>query len=323
MTCRTRRQSPQLGDGDAVTIEVAGRGLGPAGSVQVPDDLWAQWADPHLQRAGEAAPTTPESSCLKVAALLRRLHADGPVDKCLLSPNARALVKYKSLAECELIIDMQAFNHACSFKARPFRLPSLEGIAGLLRSVQGGAWGAKIDLSNCYWSVHLPPAMVGAVRVAGQWPSGTTYALVRVPFSWHQALGLVQHLIAAVLSELPDTQVVIVQYLDDILFVGRDRQVTTRVARDTAAQLARKGFLVSPKSVLDATQSLTWMGKQLSLNRSRVAHKPEGLADIVGRWVTFSLGHYTRKPLQRLLGRIGWLARPGFSAGCFLAGARA
>ena len=95
------------------------------------------------------------------------------------------------------------------------------------------------------------------------------------------------------------------------------------MARDTAAHLARKGFLVSPRSVLDATQSLTWMGKQLSVNRSRVAHKPEGLADIVGRWVTFSLGHYTRKPLQRLLGRIGWLARPGFSAGCFLAGARA
>ena len=132
-----------------------------------------------------------------------------------------------------------------------------------------------------------------------------------------------QHLIAAVLSELPDTQVVIVQYSDDILFVGRDRQVTTRVAGDTAAHLARKGFLVSPKLVLDATQSLTWMGKQLSLNRSRVAHKPEGLADIVGRLVTFSWGHYTRKPLQRLLGGTGWLPRPGFSTGCFLAGAPA
>ena len=92
--------------------------------------------------------------------------------------------------------------------------------------------------------------MAGTVRVA---VAGTTYALFRVPFGWHQAPGLVQHLIAAVLSELPDTQVVIVQYLDDILFVGRDMQVTTRVARDTAAHLARKGFLVSPKSVLDTT----------------------------------------------------------------------
>ena len=101
---------------------------------------------------------------------------------------------------------MQAFNHACSFKARPFRLPSVEGLAGLWRSVQGGAWGAKIDLSNCCWSVHLPPAMVVAVRLAAVC---TTYALVRVPFGWHQTPGLVQHLNAALLSELPDTQVVI------------------------------------------------------------------------------------------------------------------
>ena len=144
--------------------------------------------------------------------------------------------------------------------------------------------------------------------------AGTTYALVRVPFGWHQAPGLVLHLIADVLCGLPDTQMVIVQYLDDILFVGRDRLVTTQVARDTAAHLARKGFIVSLKSILDATQSLPLMGKHLSLNRPPVAHKPEGLADIVGRWVTLSLAHYTPKPLQRLLGRIGWLARPGFAA---------
>ena len=54
---------------------------------------------------------------------------------------------------------------------------------------------------------------------------------------------VVQHLIAALLSALPDTQVVIIQYLDDILFVGRDRLLTTEVARDTAAHLACKGFL--------------------------------------------------------------------------------
>ena len=177
---------------------------------------------------------------------MRRLHAHGLLHKSPLSPNARAFVYYKSLAKCALIIDIQAFNHASSFKVRPFRLPSLEGLAGLLRSVQGGGGGATIDLSNCYWSVHLPPAMAGAARVAA---AGTTCALVRVPFGWHQVPGLVQHFIGAVLSELPGMQVIIVQYLDDILFVGRDGLLTTHVARDTAVHLTRKGFLVSPKSV--------------------------------------------------------------------------
>ena len=83
---------------------------------------------------------------------------------------------------------------------------------------------AKIELANGYWTVHLPPPMAWAVRVAA---AGTTYALVRVSFGWHQAPGLVQHLIVAILSQLRDTQVVIIQYLDDILFVGRDRLLST------------------------------------------------------------------------------------------------
>ena len=128
--------------------------------------------------------------------------------------------------------------------------------------------------------------MAGAVRVAA---AGTTYAVVCVLFGWHQAPGLVQHLIAALVSNLPDAQVVVVQYLDDILFVGRNRLLTTQMAGDTAAHPARKGFPVIPKSVLEATQSLTWMGQQLSVATPRVAHKPEGLADIVGRWVAFSM----------------------------------
>ena len=64
-----------------------------------------------------------------------------------------------------------------------------------------------------------------------------------------------QHLIVALLSKLPDMQVVIVHYLDDILFVGRDPLLNTQVVHDTAAHLVCKGFLVSP------TQSLAWMGK--------------------------------------------------------------
>ena len=48
--------SPRLGDWDTATIELAGRGLGPVGSVQVLDNLWARWADPHFQQVGEKAP---------------------------------------------------------------------------------------------------------------------------------------------------------------------------------------------------------------------------------------------------------------------------
>ena len=65
--------------------------------------------------------------------------------------------------------------------------------------------------------------MAGVVRVD---TSGTTYSLVRMPFGWHQVPGLVQQLIGAMLSQLPDTQVVVVENVGDILFVGRDRGLT-------------------------------------------------------------------------------------------------
>ena len=145
-----------------------------------------------------------------MAALLCRLYIDGLINKSPLSLNARAFFKYKSPAKCALIFDKQSVNHPCSFKARPFRLPSLEALAGLCvwcAGEGGAAWGTKIDLGNCYWSVHLPPAMGVAVRVA---VSPATYALVLVPSDWHQPPGLVHQLIGALLSELPDTQVIIV-----------------------------------------------------------------------------------------------------------------
>ena len=232
--------------------------------MQVPDNLWAQWADPHFQQAGEEAPTAQESLCPKVAALLHKLHTDGLIHKSPSSPNALTFVKALRSVR-SLLISRPSIMPAHSRRGRS-SCPRSRASRELCTGGGGRVWGAKIDLSNCYWSVHLPSAMAGAVRVA---VAGTTYALVRVPFGWHQAPGLVQHLMGALLSELPDTQVVFVQYLDDILFVGRDYLLTTQVARDTVAHLARTGFLVSPKSVVGATQYLSrgWM-KQLSLRGS-------------------------------------------------------
>ena len=74
----------------------------------------------------------------------------------------------------------------------------------------------KMDLKNRYLSVHLPAKIVNRIRV----PAGTgPCAIAIVLFGWHQAPGLVGHLIDRVLSSLPPTTVVITQYLDDILFV--------------------------------------------------------------------------------------------------------
>ena len=130
--------SPVSGEGRKVSVQLAAKGLGQAGSVQVPPNLWEQWADPCFEWAGCNAPTQPHSRCPKAQALLTALEHQGLVEGTGETPNASVFVKWKSEAKAALILNMKAFNHTCAYKARRFKLPTLEGVADLLRAVGGG-----------------------------------------------------------------------------------------------------------------------------------------------------------------------------------------
>ena len=110
------------------------------------------------------------------------------------------------------------------------------------------------------------------------------YAIVRVPFGWHQAPGLVQHLIDRVPSSLPPTAVLILQYLDDILFVGPHRDVQDMACR-AATALEQAGYIISPKSELEPTKLITWMGKRVNLNSARIEPSTPFVADVVSKWL--------------------------------------
>ena len=319
--------STRLNDQSRVTVELAARGLGDAGRVQVPPHVWKDWADPEFGRAGGRVHPLPPSRCPRVAALLSTLASQGLVSVVGGDANAEVFVKWKSERKCALIVNMKMFNRGCKYKARPFKLPSLEGLAILLRDLGGrvggagggGLWGTKLDIANCYWSVELPPPLANTIRVAAQ---GHTYAFLRVPFGWHQAPGLVQALISDLLRDLGKGGVVVVQYLDDILFVGYDPGEVTTVTDSAARLLRQAGFLISDKSVFTPQRSLRWMGKDVDLAGCRVAPAASAVAAVVAAWVKLALRPYTYIALRRLLGRIGWLGRPGNLGGCFLAGAR-
>ena len=230
--------STKLHDQSKVTVELAARGLGPAGSMPVPPEVWDEWADPDFGGAGMRVGALPPSRCPKVA-LLQTVHGQGLVDLVDGAANAEVFVKWKNERKCALIVNMCMYNRRCRFKARRFKLPSLEALAVLVRTCAGasgpchedGLWGAKRDIANCYWSVCLPPDLAGAIQVAA---GNRTYALLRVPFGWHYAPGLVQALIADLLRDLDPDGVVVVQYLDDVLFIGRDRAQVAAVAEDAA-----------------------------------------------------------------------------------------
>ena len=88
-------------------------------------------------------------------------------------------------------------------------------------------------------------------------------AVVRVLFGGHQAPGLVQHLVAPAIAKVPPGAVIVVQSLDDILFLGRDKNEVARVTNQVAGRLVREGHLIRAKSQPDPVESVAWMGKDI------------------------------------------------------------
>ena len=184
----------------------------------------------------------------------------------------------------------------------------------------GGVWGTKLDIANCYWSVELPPPPPW--RTPSGWrPRGTHMLFCECPLAGTRRLGWSRPLFPTCCGTWGRGGVVVVQYLDDVLFVGHDPGEVATVTDSAARLLRQAGFLISEKSVFTPQRSLRWMGKDVDLAGCRVAPAASAVAAVVAAWVKLALRPYTYVALRRLLGKIGWLGRPGNLGGCFLAGA--
>ena len=71
------------------------------------------------------------------------------------------------------------------------------------------------------------PNLVNCIKVAA---STDRYAIIRDPVGWHRVPTLLHHLIAQVLSTLHPSSVLIIQYLDVILFseAGHGTQISVQ-----------------------------------------------------------------------------------------------
>ena len=56
----------------------------------------------------------------------------------------------------------------------------------------------------------------------------------------------------------------VVQYVDDILVVGKQKQEVHRVTHDVTHALRDAGFVIGAKSILTPVAEVTWMGKTVN-----------------------------------------------------------
>ena len=145
----------------------------------------------------------------------------------------------------------------------------------------------------------------------------TSFPVVQVPFDWHHAPGLVQHLVASATAKVSTGTVVVVLYLNDILFLGRGKQEVAHVTGRS-----EQGYHISLKSQAEPVEDVTWIGIDVSAAAGRIASRPTAIADCFTRWVRLATKLCTRNAVRRVPGRLVWLGRPGNTASPLRAGMR-
>ena len=85
--------------------------------------------------------------------------------------------------------------------------------------------------------------------------------------------------------------------------------------RKIVAILEGDGWVVSPKSVIEPHEEMTWMGKIISSPGRSVGPTVPSFASCVTLWLKLATKGYKHLALQRLIGKLIWLGRPGKGMG--------
>ena len=315
---------PSFPDGP-VPLSIASRGVGPAGCVPIPQDIWITTAPGGLLLADARTPAQKASNCPIVQAMLDALLSAGLVALHPGLPNAEVFVKRKSLSKAALIINMRSLNANCPTPPPKFRLPTLLEIGAFLhlqRNPTDAPCIATLDLANCFWSIRLPQSNVGCIRVG---TAKHTYTLLSLPFGWTHAPAIAQRVVHRYLPlsscspPLPNHTHVI-QYLDDISIIGPSPSTLLPLVDNTVQRLRVAGFLISPKSLLDPVPATTFIGKHIDAPLGTISALPAYYAGVVLQWLSLATGPYYRRQASRLLGKLIWLAQPRRRILPFLAG---
>ena len=222
--------------------------------------------------------------------------------------SCKAQVRPKSSEKCAFILNCVKQNATDDRKPRGFQLAQIERLRdSVLLGGRQRLYMAKLDLSNCFWSLHLPRSWVGAFSVC---VGDAQYVWQSLPFGCKYSPLLCQKLVYSVVRlSLWWLPILFFVYLDDILIVGTTR-FDHKAVRRARQRLQRVGFVISPKSVTEPTRDLDFIGKVFDLKRGTLENRPGMRRGLVRLWLLLVLGLLNRKGMERLLGRLEWALRP-------------
>ena len=68
--------------------------------------------------------------------------------------SAGAVLRYKNTQTCKLLLNAVRLNASDQCKPKKIRLPTFRSLIEAITGSRHGRWMAKIDLTNCCWSIR-------------------------------------------------------------------------------------------------------------------------------------------------------------------------
>ena len=133
-----------------------------------------------------------------------------------------------------------------------------------------------------YWACKLPPKWSDKTRLRVR---GMSFFVPCLRFGWSYSPVIAIENLARYPMLAHPGQVIIIQYLDDILLVSTERKVLEWDTSQLVTDLIQAGWIVSPKFVTVPSTSLTWLGKVLDGTRLTIKQSPAYLAEMTAVWL--------------------------------------
>ena len=184
-----------------------------------------------------------------------------------------------------MIINMVPLNARCATPGQRIRLPTLENLGDTFREAACTSrtmWFCKLDVANMFRSCWVPQEEKSANRIGVM---DEVWGFHSLPFGWTHSPVIATELLAKTVAKFDMLDIRPVQYVDDVLVYGFDRDRTREAGRRLWNLLEQDGWLCSPKSQLKPSKVIDWMGKALGGQAWSVQSSAGYVVGMMNMWI--------------------------------------
>lgn len=170
-----------------------------------------------------------------------------------------------------------------------------------------GCWYGKLDLSNCFLSFPLHPAVR---RYFCFFFEGRLYQFTHMPFGLSTAPRVCTQLLSVVNYALNKAGICDVRYLDDFFLIARTCALMRQQLRTAQRIISLFGLVVNPDKTEGPSQTLSFLGVQLDSISQTVSCTPARVTELTGLLQTLrSQPVVTRGQAESLIGKLSFAAK--------------